>query len=271
MLSKDILEKIDSGEISSRRQVYSVVGRTKALRQWMDSEGILLPKRWTEETVISRMRDLKEQLGRLPRAADDWALAGRAQDKFGSWNEAMFRAFGEYNQRRYSEYSDEDLLNVIRDYVVKFQQLPLREEFDGRNYPYFEVYTSRFGVSTWPDVIALVDLSSVTYYPRQHGFGQVYVEDGIAYLSRQELLIGRYLNSQKIEFEREVPYGGQTNHTFDFYLPEYNTYIEYYGIRNEDYLGRIEAKRNLYNGRQVIEIFKHDNTVKKLALEVQRL
>lgn len=270
MLTEELLEKIYSGEIDSRVKLYSIVGRSKKLRLWLDENDLLVPRWWDEQTVITRMRDFQNKNGRLPRASDDWNLTKRAQERFGSWNEAMFKAFGVYNQRRYDSYSNDELLGIIRKFVKKTQRLPMRSEFDGSEFPYFEVYTSRLGVGSWREVLVLSGVDKIKHFPHKHGWGSMRIHNDRVYLSHQEFLIGKYLDENKIEFEQEVPYGN-SNHVFDFYLPEYDVYIEYYGIREQDYLDRIETKRSLYGTRKVIEIFKHDNTVGKLALEVQRL
>lgn len=270
MLTEELLEKIYSGEIDSRVKLYRIVGRSKKLRLWLDENDLLVPRWWDEQTIITRMRDFQNKHGRLPRASDDWNLTKRAQERFGSWNEAMFRAFGVYNQRRYDSYTDEELLEIVRNFVKHSQRLPMRSEFDGSKYPYFEVYTSRFGVSKWRDILAMAGVDRIKHFPSKHGWGSMRRHNGKTYLSHQEYLIGRYLDDQGIEFEQEVPYGN-SSHSFDFYLPSFDVYIEYYGIREQDYLDRIEVKRSLYGSRRVIEIFKHENTVGKLALEVQRL
>lgn len=270
MLSKDILDQIYNGSITSRRQVYGILGRSKRLRAWMDENNILVPKKWTDQMVLDTIKARYSDTGRIPRAADDWNLTERAQDHFGSWNEALYQAIGILNQHRYDHLSNLDLLNVIRTYASKYQTLPLRIEFNGKEYPDYETYLRRFQVKTWAEVIGFVNLDGIKIFPRKDGRGKRFLYDGIYYLSHQEYLIGKWLSDNGIVFLKEVPYGN-TNHIFDFYLPKFDLYIEYYGLATDEYRMVIEEKKTHYNGRQVLEIFKHDNTVKKLALEVQRL
>lgn len=272
MLSKNILDKIESGEIKSRRQLYRKVGRSKKLLNWLNNNNILIPNKWDKGRVKSELLKLERNLGRIPRANDDPNLTARAQKYYGKWNFALNEVFGNVNQRRYDHISDNELLDTIMKYIKKYQKLPLREEFDGSSdkRPYWEVYCNRFNVSKWSDIFGLLDLSNIKIFPNNHGYGQVNIIEGIVFLSRQECLIGKYLIKNKINFEKEVPYGN-SNHIFDFYLPDFDTYIEYYGISTEDYINRINEKRKFYSGRKVIEIFKHDNTISKLDSEVQRL
>lgn len=267
MLDDEVLDKIASGEITSRRQVYKIVGRTKKLRLWMDHNNILIPTKNTKQTVIMRMRDLYTELGRIPVASDNWALTSVAQNHFGTWNHAVFEAFGKYNQRRYIDFTDTEMLDFIRLYIKRNEHLPTRDEFNGSEYPYWETYYSRFNVSRWSDILMMVEESP---FPK-HGWGRKQIFNGMCYLSNEELQIGKWLTVNEIHFLKEVPYGRHSNYVFDFYLPEYNVYIEYYGIFTADYKQRIEKKRAEYRNRHVIEIFKHDNTIKKLATEVQRL
>ena len=183
----------------------------------------------------------------------------------------MDEIFSEVTQKRYANLGDEELLNLVREFAVKYQRLPLREEFDGKEWPYFEAYFSRFGVTRWAEVISLCDLKGVRLFDQRHGYGRVHLNDGKVYLSRHEMMIGKYLTEAGIEFHQEVPYGGGTNHRFDFYIPSLDLYVEYYGIQTDDYLNRMAEKRELYGGREVLEIFKHDNTIDKLSRKVQRL
>ena len=270
VLSEEILKKIKRGEITSRRQIYKIRGRSKKLIQWLNDNEILVPTKtkWSKERIIKEIQRQEN-----PKAANDYNLAKQAWKHFGSWNNALYTATGKINQYRYTELSDEEMLKKITFFIKKFRRLPLREEFDGSSLdrPYWEAFIIRFNISKWSDVFGLIDLTGIEYYfDKKHGFGTVILFDEKVFLSRQEYLIAKYLVENSIDYEKEVPYGN-SNYIFDFYLPKYNTYIEYYGIETSDYKKRIDEKRNFYNGRKVIEIFKHDNTIKKLDLEVQRL
>lgn len=234
----------------------------------MDENNILMPDRWTKTTIAARMTDLYETLGRMPTSMDDRALAGHAKRKFGSWNQALMDVFGSINQARYDSYANEELLNILQKFIDDNGRVPRRDEFDGKKYPYFEAYFHRFSKNKWGDIIMMVDTSRAKL--SKHGFGRVYVHNGIKYLSHGEYLIGKYLSDNNIAFEKEVPYEN-CGAIFDFFLPELNVYIEYYGIATPDYKARIAYKQSKYAGRRVIEIFKHDNTLKKLDSEVQRL
>lgn len=273
MLSEDILFKINNGSISSRRQLYKLVGRSRALREWLDSKSLLLPNTWTKERLDNSLLGLKKDNKSL-LAKDNWNLVRVSRRFYGTWNNALQDVLGIQNQKRYSCLTDEELLNTIVCFIKKNRRLPLREEFDGSSYslPYWQTFVVRFDLEIWSDIYKLLDLTKITYFHnKKHGFGKVYIVDGVVCLSNQERLIVEYLKKQNIEFKKEVPYSEETNFTFDFYIPEFDLYVEYFGMETEDYLERIDKKRSLYGNRQVLEIFKYDNTIAKLANKVQRL
>lgn len=268
MLNKEILYKIENNEITSRRQLYKITGRSKKLLQWLNDNNILIPNVWTKEKFIYELK----KTGKI-KANENWNLYRLAKKYYGTWNKALEEVFGEVNQHRYTELTNEDLISKIRNFIIKYKRLPLREEFNGTTYdlPYYETIIKRLNVQKWSEVFKFIDLSNISYfYDNKHGTGKIIIDDDIVYFSSQEYLIGKYLKENNIKFEKEVPYKN-CNYIFDFYLPNKDVYIEYYGLATKEYKQRIKEKQKKYSGRKVIEIFKHDNTIKKLALEVQRL
>lgn len=267
MLSDSVLKKIENGEINSRRKLYKITGRSKKLMAWLNENNFLMPTKWTKEAFVFELN----KKGMIV-AQEDWNLVRLAKRFYGRWNNALMDVFGEVNQHTYIELTDNDLLDTIKKFVLKYQRLPLREEFDGSSLdrPYFETFTKRFKVSKWSEVLSLISLTKVYFNSSKNSYGKTIIHNGILYFSTQEYLIGKYLEENNILFEKEVPYEN-CKYIFDFKLLELNAFIEYYGISTKEYKERIELKRKMYDGRKVIEIFKHDNTIKKLALEVQRL
>jgi hypothetical protein len=229
-----------------------------------------MPVDHSVESLTREIKQLAAQLGRTPKSTDSYRLTCAAQSVFGGWNKALKAVFGIVNQSRYN-LSETEALLLVKNFVVKYQRLPLRQEFDGKTHVYYESILNACNASKWSEVIAKVDLSDVRYFHSKFGTGKKFVIDGITYLSNQEKLIGEYLRSQNITFEKEVPYNN-CSYVFDFYLPEYDAYIEYYGLSDDaTYKARIALKQAKYAGRRVIEIYKHHNTINKLSEEVQRL
>jgi len=275
VLSGETMKMIQSGEITSRSELFRFLGgRNNALRKYLDRHGILVPNKWTKEQFHNAMIDYKKRTGQLPKAGDDETLGRLARRFYSGWNQALRSVFGVVNQNRYSHLSDDTLLGLITGFVKKYQRLPAREDFDGStdDLPYWETIVQRFGLKRWSEVYLLVNLDGIQYFhDKKHGTGKVIIHDGVVFLSRQEYLIGKYLSDQGIRFEKEVPYAEGSAFLFDFYLIDFNVYIEYYGMETPEYKQRVKEKRAQYNGRTVVEIFKHENTVGRIALEVQRL
>jgi len=216
---------------------------------------------WNKELILLRIRDLQIQLNRKPKSSDNWGITSAAQKYFGSWNKALQIATGSVNKKR---YLDEYLKTSVTAFISVHHRLPLREEFDGQEYPYWEAVANYWGETKWSNIYKHINLSNlIIKFNKKHGTGFISVFDNNLYLSHQELLIGKYLTKNHIVFKKEVPYENSL-HIFDFYLSELNVYIEYYGLATEDYQNKISEKRKFYNDRIVWEIFKHDNTVKKL-------
>lgn len=71
--------------------------------------------------------------------------------------------------------------------------------------------------------------------------------DGHVVKSKGELIIDNYLNQHRIEHEYEKTikvFGNPIK--YDWYLPKYEIYIEYWGFFGKEYLKRKEEKINLY-------------------------
>lgn len=273
MLDSSVVSRIQSGEIVSRRQLYRTgVVRTPELIRWLDQQGLLVRRSWSKQEFDQALRSVHARTGQMPKAADDWNLVRLSKRFYGSWNSALFSVFGTVGQHRYN--LDKELcVGLVRSFVEKHHRFPMRSEFDGSTAerPYYESVLNALGTKKWRDVLSQVDLHGLPCYAGKHGFGKVRIHAGYTFLSHQEYLIGKYLLAQGLTFEQEVPYGPDSSYRFDFFVPVLNLYIEYYGIATEEYLARVEQKRAAYLGRDVLEIFKHDNTVSKLSSKVQRL
>lgn len=271
MINKEILHRIQINDIKSRRALYKEIGRSKKLLTYLNDNNILVQriKPWTKSRFKEAMFEMKNKLNRIPKANDSYQLCAIGQRLYGSWNNAVFTVFGEVTQKRYF-FTKKHVETIIQDYVIKYQRLPLRSEFNGKEYPFYEAILKAVNETKWSNLYKHVDLSKIKYYDSYHGSGKIILYKGILYLSHEEYLIGKYLTDNNILFEKEVPYKN-SNYIFDFYLIDYDVYIEYYGRHTKEYINTINKKRLKYNNRIVIEIFKHDNTIKKLSEEVQRL
>lgn len=271
-LSAGVLARLERGEFSSRRALYRAAGgRTSQTVDWLDQHGWLLTATRNGEDVRRALRRRANQLGRLPEEPEvDPALAAAARRKFGSWAEVLYQATGDPGLGRYDHLPDEHLLGLIQDFARRYQRLPPPSRFDGVAYPPVALYTARFGVRTWDEVLGLVNLAGVRTFD-QGGWGTLRVDCGQVYLSHRAALVGRYLTGLGVAFQQAVPAGDGAAFRFDFYLPARDCYVVLHRGGTPEPGAVAATARARANGRAVIEIFPHDNTVGKLATEVQRL
>jgi hypothetical protein len=66
----------------------------------------------------------------------------------------------------------------------------------------------------------------------KQAYGTIFLIDGIVFKSLGEKLIYEKLKNLNINFIYDKFYPNQKKFKYDFYLPDYNTYIEYYGMLN---------------------------------------
>ncbi len=73
-------------------------------------------------------------------------------------------------------------------------------------------------------------------------------DDGHVVKSRGEALLDNWLNRQGIshEYERSITLGGE-HLKYDWYLPDKDVYVEYWGLATQDYKKRREEKEKIYN------------------------
>ncbi len=94
--------------------------------------------------------------------------------------------------------------------------------------------------------------------------------DGHKLLSTTELIIDNYLFKRGIEHLVNRSIAG-TRYRYDFYLPKYNIYIEYWGlIELGHYSKKRDTKMEVYsrNNLNLLEIFPDDNPIKKIELKL---
>lgn len=270
VFTEEILSLIADGTITSRRKLWPYVGgRTKNKISWLDDHHILVPSKINKKELDNYLQELCKSVNRIPVTADATAKYIKwAQVVYGSWNEAILCNFGEVVHRKGSTMTDSQLVSTLLEIIAKYDRLPLRDELNGKDYPYFETYYSRFNCSSWPQVIEYLIPDVSLKYTKKHGTGTYSVSvSGLSYLSSKERAIGDWLEGHGISFDKEVPYGSGSSYIFDFKVGE--TYIEYYGMATPEYLARVDKKRQQYNGRDIIEIFKCDDPTRQLKEELQ--
>lgn len=95
--------------------------------------------------------------------------------------------------------------------------------------------------------------------------------DGHILLSSVETIIDEYLHRHRIKHivNRQLL---ETKYRYDFYLPEFNVYIEYWGLDEiERYKRKRELKEAIYrdNNLKLIGITPNENPIKKIEMELE--
>ena len=86
---------------------------------------------------------------------------------------------------------------------------------------------------------------------------------GTAVQSRGEKLVADFLESEHIAYEYDARYmiAGDTRIRPDFYLPEFDIYIEYFGMNTPEYRDNMLKKRILYQraGKKLVSVSYEDS------------
>ena len=98
---------------------------------------------------------------------------------------------------------------------------------------------------------------------------------GTAVQSRGEKLIADFLEAEHIAYEYDARYmiAGDTRIRPDFYLPEFDIYIEYFGMNTPEYRDRMLKKRILYQraGKKLVSVsYKDVDPVSVLRQKLSR-
>jgi len=122
-------------------------------------------------------------------------------------------------------WSFETAKAAILNFVETNSRLPTsRDTYNSYELPSDQWVKKHY--STWNDFIALCGLkpNSLSGYGSCHKF-----VDGNTYRSSLELYFVSNFLYNKFSYEYEKPYPGNTNRISDFYIPEYNTFLEIAG------------------------------------------
>lgn len=88
--------------------------------------------------------------------------------------------------------------------------------------------------------------------------------DGHYVRSKAEVLIDDWLFHNKIFHITEKRIPGHDEIYCDFYLPDYDAYIEYWGLNNKEYLDKKEWKKNIYKNQRLRLIEIEDTQTKDI-------
>lgn len=100
--------------------------------------------------------------------------------------------------------------------------------------------------------------------------------DAVVVQSQGERRIGNWLveNAIAYEYDERMTFAGDAQLRPDFYLPEFDVYIEYWGMNTPDYIANMKKKQVLYRreGKRLISLYPKDldNLESLLKLKLSR-
>ena len=108
--------------------------------------------------------------------------------------------------------------------------------------------------------------------PLSSGFGTRTIYNGFTYDSKVEAKVARILSEDlKIEYQNQKRYDSETYRTADFFVQEYNLYIEVSTFNHESYLQRIEGKRSSVDNFLFINTDKASDILNLITSKIQKI
>lgn len=133
----------------------------KGLEKFPEKDGRSNPRlKKSDSELLEYLRRFEKENGRIPVVNEFnenpvYPNGDIYFQKFGSWNNALNLA-GIGIKPREELYTDEELLNYLKQFYEKYGRIPTTTDFEGnRQYPHFHVY-ERFG--GWQKALKLVGL-----------------------------------------------------------------------------------------------------------------
>jgi len=201
----------------------------------------------SKELLLKELIDLKEKLGRTPMIKD---LTENGLSEFKQYTRAFNKPFSEMLEDlgweldyvRPKHKSDEELLADYKNLYDKLNRIPLREDLNNEeSVCNYATYKNRFG-----DLRVVWDTLDIDYAEdlASHSLGMGYTcidNNGDVCRSYSEMIITNYLIDNQIKYIKEYPYSeliitDKTKKRFDWYLPNSNICIEYFGLFDEKYI-----------------------------------
>ncbi|WP_299831199.1 hypothetical protein [uncultured Metabacillus sp.] len=250
----------------------NVSSYTELCRKLIGESNVL---EYDKNEMIEELISLKEKLGRVPMGKE---LSENGLPSFYVYkyvfNKRYFndviRDLGWEPSGQDSLYkSDEELLEDYQNLYEKLGRIPLRDDIDEEDSMcHSGTYISRF--ESISNVCEILDLNYNELIAESFmGSGtSCFDKNGDICRSIPEMKITNLLIENCIKYIKEYPYGNVTNNLndkrrFDWYLPELNIYIEYFGLFDKN---RIDSECR--NGVYARKAFKKIDDCKNLGIKL---
>lgn len=203
----------------------------------------------TKEQLLKELIDLKEKLGRTP-LANELSLYGLSEKKtymrkFGMTYQELILSLGwELSTPKLNSKSEDELLDDYLNLYYKLGRLPLMQDIENDpNMASYSTYKYHFG-----DLKTIWELLEIDYekFIKDHSLGSGFTcidKNGDICRSESEMIITNILIDSNIKYEKEKMYSELINDCYktwkmDWYLPEYDIVVEYFGLYQKTQLNR---------------------------------
>lgn len=234
----------------------------------------------SKEQLSKELEELKNKLGRPPYVKElkEYGLSSANQYRgtFGMKYAEIIESLGwELNQPKMIIKTNDELLEDYLSLYKKINRLPLNEDIDNEvNMASSSTYKNRFG--EYSNIWLKLNINVNEEFKGDHRFGIGFScldKKGEVCRSYQEMIITNFLIDNKIKYIKEYPYNKllknpKDRRRFDWYLPEKEIVVEYFGMFIEQSENEIfkkysnKVKRKLKDCKNsnilLIDLYKED-------------
>lgn len=204
-----------------------------------------------KDDLFNQLFELKNKLGRPPMAKElkEYGLEPYNVyiSAFGMKFNEIIKSFGWQPSGHVAFFkTDDELLQDYYNLYMKIERMPFQEDINKcGDMAHYTTYKNRFGSIF--DICILLNIDWKKYIQNKlSGKDSYYYLDRNNEICRshQEMVITNLLIENQIKYVKEVFYkdyisGDDTKRTFDWYLPNENVFVEYFGLfRKKDILAQ---------------------------------
>ena len=241
-------------KVSERQSTFSL---KKCIEKYGKTEG----NKIFESRQIKWINSLKENI--------DYNLI---QSKKNSYDYVKYSSFELISRSSFTEITKDIILNAIKyeninhfvDFVIK--SIDIKRYSDIQPYICSKIIQQKYNITK--DKIRDIFYSKTFYTLSKQTYGVPVYHNNIRFKSIKEYEIAIFFEENNIDYIYENYYPNK-KYKFDFFLPKYDTYVEYYGMLDgknfeklnsiqEFYLNKME-KKNLYCQEEKIKLIHNTN------------
>lgn len=202
----------------------------------------------TKDQLLNELTSLKEKLGRVPMAKEltTYGLSEKKayMRKFGMTYQELIESLGwSVSTPRLNFRTEEELLEDYSHFYKTLKRLPLLDDINNNeNMSSYSTYIKYFG-----SLKNIWDILEIDYVSQMYSLGSGFTcldKNKDVCRSTQEMDITNLLIDSNIFYIKEKAYSdliifdNYNKWRMDWYLPDYNLCVEYFGLYNDNQLNR---------------------------------